>query len=126
MTKLQERLELFWGAIVDSFSVDLKSHSIELILKTGVNKTVFVRFIDVYTFKFDHSAYGGYPEVLEPWDVIELTEFHFLPELKPKASHAPELHSSEFDFLLEFYRSRLLIKARSIEIDHSSLTGSNP
>jgi hypothetical protein len=116
---------MFWGATVQSFDVDLKGHTIELVLKIGDNKTALLRFVDFYTFKFDYSAYGVFPQVLEKWDIVELSEIYFLPELKVKASHESDLHSGEFDFLLELYRSRLLIKARSVVIDNVPLVWSH-
>ncbi|HEX2617555.1 MAG TPA: hypothetical protein VHL57_08435 [Flavobacteriales bacterium] len=98
-----------------SIDFDLKAHRIRMEVLMDQGTIAVVEFIDVIKYSLDHRS-DAKDVPLEAWEVIDLSEFHYLPELRTK-KHSPRLDGIDFNFLVEMYNSELLIHACHITVD---------
>ncbi len=118
---LQAELNPLWGGHIEHFDHDLQGHEIRMHIRRGSGRSIAIRFITVLACRFDLVAYGETSdELLASWEVVELSEIHFLSELRLREHRDRALDHEPYHFLCEMFRSRLFIRCKALEINGRS------
>lgn len=132
---IQSKLNLFWGTTAKSIQIDIAKHTIEFIISyenSGVVKEHSLIFKKVESFYFDYynekSIIADYrvnkaKAEIQNWEIIDIAEIHFIPEMKKINDDTKKLISvtTDYNFIIEIYSSSLFINSKEVYIDNERI-----
>jgi len=126
LKKLIALLNEMWATVVESFHIDILSHTISLNVKLSDNKEYYkIVFKGVSSFYFVENSGDSRLNPINPedGDYIELTSIDYYQNgigkihiISTKEQWVDEYFSSA-NFVLEFWEALLFIEAKSIVIN---------
>lgn len=122
MMNLTQWTNKLWAGYITNFTIDLKTHSICMIVETVDNNERIqteVIFHGVSSFHYFHDQGERRFDPIH-WENIELSEFIYSPETE-KTRHLSTLDNSEYisnpNFIMSLWLSAMYIEAKAISFN---------